>query len=180
MSRAAVADQTHKAVRRAGRNGRYFQSQTIREELGLGEDAPEAKEMHAVLYRLKQQGIIESVDPTRKRNQYLRIAAGKEDLLRLRADARFKPARAGSEAAATSEGAQTGGSRTDLGLNGGPRRVVYLEERVERLEAMMESLLEIPELLSRMQERLEEPLLAIPGLLSKVQQRLEELVEAWT
>jgi hypothetical protein len=109
--------------------------------------------MHNLVARLKKQGVLIQGD-RRGRNQQLKIAD--EDKLR-RVGERAKGFARGPRTPVTGNGASA--SEPAPIPPGGPRRVVYLEDRVDRVEQALEDL----------------------GVrMDDVKKRLDELIEMWS
>jgi hypothetical protein len=123
LTGAEVRAETYRAILR--HRGSVFQTATIREELGWAEQSSEAHRMHGVIQDLKRSGILEQTGTKRKRNQYLMIVPGKEGELRSNFD---------NLRAISGNGKATSPSADKTPKPAGPRRVQYLEERVEALE----------------------------------------------
>ena len=105
-----------------------FTASELRDQLGYGEESPEARRMHAVIQARKKDGIITVISQGRKRNQHLQVkTTRKKDLDRLMVRALNRKARNNSGSTQPNSKATSGATTT-------PKRVVYLEERVELLE----------------------------------------------
>jgi hypothetical protein len=113
------------------RSGDVFQSQDIRKDIGWDEQSPEGHYVHNVIARLKNQKILKTTGPSRRRNQYLEVAD--PDGLRRSLERDSQPR--------------------------GPRRVVYLEERVAQMASDI----------AEMKERLD-----------SVDQKVTDLVDMWS
>lgn len=122
LTGAQVRAETYRAILR--HRGTVFQTATIREELGWAEQSSEAHRMHGVIQDLKRSGILEQTGTKRKRNQYLMIVPRKEEELRSNLD----------NLRAISGNGKAAPPPADAPPKPGPRRVRYLEERVEALE----------------------------------------------
>ncbi len=99
-----------------------FTASELRKKLGYDENSSEANRMHATVNARKRDGIICVVSEGRKRNQSLQVRLDrKKDLHRLMDKARRREN--GSERSNASDATLTT-----------PKRVVYLEDRIEVLE----------------------------------------------
>lgn len=174
MNSKEVSLKTLKAVRDLGRRGGVFQTQQVRAHLNYSDESPEAHKMHNVIARLKTaKTVVQAGSNTRKRNQYLEIA-NQDDLHKRieRAEARMNGSRNRPPVVAgpTSRGSQkTSTPAVQIPGTSGPRRVVYLEDRVDRLEATVKDLAGLPDALRAIQERLD-----------GVDQSVRDLVALWS
>jgi hypothetical protein len=121
MDTKQVRRSVYRAILR--HNGAVFQTRDLRQELGWAEESPEGRRLHAIIQGLKQQGIIAQTGPARRRHQYLELREPdglRAEMNRLRTPETLPP---------------KAGAREEVAAQvSGPRRVRYLEERVEELE----------------------------------------------
>lgn len=164
MDTQKVAGKTLLAVKQLGQYGRHFQSQDVREHLKYSEQSDDAHYMHNVLGRLKKQGIVEIVgDTSRKRNQYLKIVD--EAKLRHRID----QLRGNGSAAERAGDAKAAGAQPNGKVQAppAPKRVLYLEDRVQQLEGVVSSF--DPKAIEDIRQRLD-----------ALDHKVTELVELWS
>ncbi|MSP22489.1 MAG: hypothetical protein EXR66_05675 [Dehalococcoidia bacterium] len=117
--------------------------------------------MHAVLFRLKKDGII-MTDLSRRRNQYLWI----KDEIALERELAHALSRRGKAPARVATAPDADQPLPPIG--GAPRRVVFLEERVAELETAFIKLSAFPETLST-------ELCAMRAELVGIRERLDDL-----
>ena len=133
------------------RSGDVFQSQDIRKDIGWDEQSPEGHYVHNVIARLKNQKILKTTGPSRRRNQYLEVA-DPDGLRRSLERAQRNGTRTATPRAARAAVPTDSQPR-------GPRRVVYLEERVAQMASDI----------AEMKERLD-----------SVDQKVTDLVDMWS
>ncbi len=165
---------TLRMIRRLGANSGVFQSQTVRERLGYAERSREAHNMHSVINRLKNSGIIAPVDDSRRRNQYLRVVD--EEKLRRQIDRAASPSSAnGVRVPAPPPAPESALPESCVPAPeveappSAPRRVMYLEERVAELEVQLSALSELPAQVGSLQSELEE-----------TNSKLDQLIALWS
>jgi hypothetical protein len=156
-----VTQKTLAVIRRRGAHGGFFQTTDIRQDLGYDEDSAEAHYMHNVVQRLKNQDVLKA-SPGRKRNQYLSVADN-EQLRRAIERAALRQRRPATDAISP---ATTDGTESPVPTGSGPRRVVYLEDRVDRVERGIEDLVAAIGDLTKGQEA--------------IRHRVDDLVELWS
>ena len=169
------------AIKDLGKGKDLFRSKDVRERLGYSVDRtdPYTKYMHNVITRLKTQGVLQPAgEQSRQRNKYLFIK-DESGLRRAidRAKNRQRPAAPVARTAATVGPAGEIGAAAAADRGTGPRRVLYLEERVDQLASQVESLLgaldDLPERLTRIEKRLE----ALDRMESEVHRLHSEWIE---
>lgn len=162
MESKEVALKTMRVIARKGARGGLFKTHELREDLGFNETSEEAHYMHNVIARLKKQNLIGATGD-RKRNQYLRVLD--EEKLRKRIDGfQINGKRVPVAASATVPQEVPGPTRNPTA--NGPRRVVYLEDRVDRVEHAVEDVSRGVEEMRKGQEEL--------------RHRIDELIEMWS
>jgi hypothetical protein len=156
-----VTEKTLAVIRRRGARGGHFRTSEIREELGYSETSDEAHYMHNLVQRLKKQGVLHAA-AGRKRNQYLTVAS-EEQLRRTieRAALRKRRPVTGAVSAGTTDALDS-----HVPLSSGPPRVVYLEERVDRVERAIEDLVGAIGDLTKGQDA--------------IRHRVDDLIEMWS
>lgn len=157
-------------VRRLGANGGLFQSADVRERLEYATQSVEAERMHAVLYNLKESGIIEVVNGSRQRYQHFRVAD--EDKLRRRIERAVTPDRLAQHANGDFPGNDAPASdeaRVSEPHAPAPKRVMYLEERVADLEEQLSKLSGLPAEVGGIRSELRETSV-----------KLDQLIELWS
>ena len=155
-------------VRRLGANGGLFQSTDVRERLEYATQSVEAERMHAVLYNLKESGIIEVVNDSRQRYQHFRVAD--EDKLRRRIERAVAPDRPAQRANGDFTGnGSAGEAHVSEPHAPAPKRVMYLEERVADLEEQLSKLSGLPAEVGGIRAELRET-----GV------KLDQLIELWS
>ena len=144
----------YRALRDFADQKKTFTASELRKKLGYDENSSEAKRMHATVNARKRDGIICVVSEGRKRNQSLQVKLDREmDLHRLMDKARRRVN--GPERSHTSEATLTT-----------PKRVVYLEDRIEGLE--------------RGEARREQKLDQVVSELAALKEEVRHLVELWS
>ena len=133
-----------------------FTAAELREKLGYDESSSEADRMHAIISTRKKDGTIDVVPDGRKRHQHLLVKPDRvEDLQRLMDRASRKRRTNGREDSNTSEATLTT-----------PKRVVYLEDRIEGLE--------------RGEASREQKLDQVVSELAALKEEIRHLVELWS
>ena len=134
MSEDVVLD-TLRTIRRLGTpTDRLFQSGHLREALGYVERSEQANKMHGLLQRLKQGGVIRATDSRTKRNQYLRVVDERALLRRIEEMQGAQRRRYGTGLLTPEPGVSISTAADLAGSGATPKRVKYLEERVQQLE----------------------------------------------
>ena len=133
-----------------------FTTAELREKLGYDERSSEADRMHAVINSRKKDGIIDVVPDGRKRHQHLLVKPDRvEDLQRLMYRALRKRRMNGSDP-----------TNTNIAPITTPKRVVYLEDRIEGLE--------------KDETRREQKLDQVVSELAALKEEVRHLVELWS
>ena len=144
----------YRALREFADQKKPFTTSELREKLGYDENSSEANRMHATVNARKRDEIISVVSEGRKRNQSLQVKLDREkDLHRLMDRARRRAN--GSERSNTSDATLTT-----------PKRIVYLEDRIEGLE--------------RGEASREQKLDQVVSELAALKEEIRHLVELWS
>ena len=146
----------YRALRDFAERDQPFTAAELRGKLGYSQNSAEARRMHAIIQHRKKDGIISVVSQGRKRNQHLRIELERKgDLQRL------------AENAFNSKGISTSYPADGIASTSGtPKRVLYLEERVENLE--------------KAEAARDDKLDALVAELAELKQEVHQLVELWS
>jgi hypothetical protein len=171
VTRSPITLPVLRAVKRAAANGGIFQSQGIKADLGYADGSDEAHYMHSVIARLKKEGVIEPVDRSRQRNQYLKLVNEQELQRRIERALRDPVREAMRASEKNGASADHGKQSEDLRIPTGsaPRRVVYLEERVEQLESTVLALDGLPADFAKLREEL-----------AHTNDKLDQMIRLWS
>ncbi len=124
-----------------------FTTSSLREKLGYGESAPEARRLHALIQKLKRDGVIDVVSQGRRRHQHLQVIPKKnENLQQLMDKALRKKDRNGADVADTS-------NRMSPSITLLPKRVLYLEHRVEQVETGLDRIANLEQKVAELKEK---------------------------
>jgi hypothetical protein len=154
-------------VKKLGARRNIFQSADVRAETGYADKTSEYMAMHNEIKRLRNDGLLETVDDTttRKRNLYWRIVEGREaDVDRRIARLTTTPAAgngASRQTPVVDEAAPNGDN-----ARSGPPRVRYLEDRVDGVE---EQIVHLDQRFTDLFQRLDD-----------LDQRLNDLIVLWS
>jgi len=154
----------YRTLIRKGNSTDIFTSAELRDELGFAENGAESQRLHNLIQSLKKQALLKTVDDGRKRHQHLRVDASDVPALQKLLERSRRRAQDGTPSA---NGQVKSSRRSDAGS--APKRVLYLEDRVEALEEKI--------------DRVESIGSSVSTLATDVQgmkAQLEELIAMWS
>ena len=141
----------YRALMEFAKSDKPFTTAGLRKKLDFNESSNESRRLHVVIQARKKDKIIEVVSQERKRHQHLRIDVNRIEDLRLIMDTAFQKSR------------NNGASSTTTTSAGTPMRVVYLEDRVDKID-----------------QKLKKVETEVATELAALKQEIHQLVKAWS